>query len=163
MLSLGKFLVTWRYSSLLLKSLWQPQGHCPHVKDISKLKHLMRDCAFVYASFDKGTHRCRVDTNPLYEVPPSSTLSQKCLDHISENFLLPTFLWVGSISRPGDMMYRGQSDEPVWQVGYIRLCSLTNSVSSKREIKLSTASHCFSNLIVIMVSRTISVANSSLA
>ena len=95
MLSLGKFLVTWRYSSLLLKSLWQPQGHCPHVKDISKLKHLMRDCAFVYASFDKGTHRCRVDTNPLYEVPPSSTLSQKCLDHISENFLLPTFLVSG--------------------------------------------------------------------
>ena len=93
--SLGKFLVTWRYSSLLLKSLWQPQGHCPHVKDISKLKHLMRDCAFVYASFDKGTHRCRVDTNPLYEVPPSSTLSQKCLDHISENFLLPTYLLSG--------------------------------------------------------------------
>ena len=55
----------------------------------------MRDCAFVYASFDKGTHRCRVDTNPLYEVPPSSTLSQKCLDHISENFLLPTYLLSG--------------------------------------------------------------------
>ena len=72
-------------------------------------------------------------------------------------------LWRKDHRERNDMMYPGQSDEPVWQVGYIRLCSLTNSVSSKREIKLSTASHCFSNLIVIMVSRTISVANSSLA
>ena len=72
-------------------------------------------------------------------------------------------LWRKDHRERNDMMYRGQSDEPVWQVGYKRLCSLTNSVSSKREIKLSTASHCFSNLIVIMVSRTISVANSSSA
>ena len=28
-----------------------------------------------------------------------------------------------------DIMNLGQSDEPVWQVGYKRLCSLTNSVS----------------------------------
>ena len=72
-------------------------------------------------------------------------------------------LWRKDHRERNDMMYPGQSDEPVWQVGYIRLCSLPNFVSSKREIKLSTASHCFSNQIVIMVSRTISVANSSLA
>ena len=59
-------------------------------------------------------------------------------------------LWRKDHRERNDMMYRGQSDEPVWQVGYIRLCSLTNSVSSKREIKLSTASHCFSNQIVIL-------------
>ena len=57
-------------------------------------------------------------------------------------------LWRKDHRERNDMMYPGQSDEPVWQVGYIRLCSLTNSVSSKREIKLSTASHCLFNQII---------------
>ena len=149
MLSLGKFLVTWRYSSLLLKSLWQPQDHCPHVKDISKLKHLMRDCAFVYASFDKGTHRCRVDTNPLYEVPPSSTLSQKCLDHISENFLLPTYLlsgvniqariWLAPIFFLFGRHIKFQK-RPVKVVVRVIICSVNASTLSRCNLRWRSAS-----------------------
>ena len=47
-------------------------------------------------------------------------------------------LWTKRPSKErNDMMYLGQSDEPVWQVGYKRLCSLTNSVSFEEKFKVN--------------------------
>ena len=47
-------------------------------------------------------------------------------------------LWTKRPSKErNDMMYLGQSDEPVWQVGYKRLCSLTNLVSFEEKFKVN--------------------------
>ena len=49
------------------------------------------------------------------------------------------------------MMYLGQSDEPVWQVGYKRLCSLTNSVSFEEKFKVNyPQQHCLFSFISLV-------------
>ena len=61
-------------------------------------------------------------------------------------------LWTERPSKErNDMMYLGQSDEPVWQVGYKRLCSLTNSVSFEEKFKVNyPQQHCLLSFISLV-------------